>query len=281
MSSARDQAVRTGTIEVDGMRIFQRFREGDGTPTLFVHGNPTNSADWQEFLERMSTPALAPDLPAFGRSERPDAERFDCSMHSYADFLVDYLEASGVDRYRLVVHDWGAVGLLSAMRHPERVERLVICSAVPFLPGYRWHRLARIWRTRGLGEAFVSLWSPRFLGLALRESRGDWSKPDPEFVRMIESGMDRGTLEAVLRLYRSAPEEDLARAGRSLGSLTCPTLIVWPDRDRYIGEEFGTAYAEALPDAELLEVPGAGHWPWRERPELIDRIVSFLESGTD
>ena len=50
---------------------------------------------------------------------------------------------------RLVVHDWGVVGLLWAMRHPERVERLVVMNAVPFLPGYRWHRTARIWRTRG------------------------------------------------------------------------------------------------------------------------------------
>lgn len=268
----------TGTIELDGMRIFHRCRGGEGVPTLFVHGNPTNSADWQEFLERMSTPALAPDLPAFGQSDRPDPEDFDCSMYAYADFLVDYLDLCGVERYRLVVHDWGAVGLLAAMRHPERIERLVVCSAVPFLPGYRWHRLARIWRTPKLGEAFVALWSPRLLGIALRESRGDWGRPDPEFVQMIDHGMDRGTLEAVLRLYRSAPEEELVRAGKGLGDLTCPALVVWPDRDRYIGEEFGAAYAQTLPDAELLEVPGAGHWPWRERPELIDRIVDFLES---
>jgi pimeloyl-ACP methyl ester carboxylesterase len=278
MPPGPDDGVDTGTVSVGGIRTFHRFRPGDGIPTLFVHGNPTNSADWQEFLERMSSPAFAPDLPGFGRSERPDPERFDCSMYRYADFLIEYLDTVGVDRYRLVVHDWGGVGLLSAMRQPERVDRLVICSAVPFLPGYRWHRLARIWRTRGLGEAFVALWTPALLGPALREARGDWSKPEPEFVRMIEDGMDRGTLDAVLRLYRSAPEDELARAGRDLASLTCPALVVWPDRDRYIGAEFGPAYAAALPDAELLEVPGAGHWPWRERPWLVDRMVEFLES---
>jgi len=262
---------------VAGISTFQRYRGGEGVPTLFVHGNPTNSADWQEFLEQMSTPALAPDLPSFGGSERPDPGSFDSSMYRYADFLDEYLEVNDVDRYRLMVHDWGAVGLLSAMRHPERVERLVICSAVPFLPDYRWHRLARIWRTRGLGEAFVALWSPKLLGPALREARGDWSKPDPQFVQMIKDGMDQGTLDAVLRLYRSAPEDELARAGQRLGMLTCPTLVVWPEKDRYIGPEFGPAYADALPNSQLLEVPGAGHWPWRERPELVDRIVGFLE----
>jgi pimeloyl-ACP methyl ester carboxylesterase len=61
--------------------------------------------------------------------------------------------------------------------------------------------------------------------------------------------------------------------------LECPALVVWGGRDPYLPVEFGRAYAERLPNAELLEVPEAGHWPWIERPALIDRIVAFLEAG--
>ncbi len=50
------------------------------------------------------------------------------------------------------MHDWGVVGLATAQRLPERVERLVLTAAVPFLPGYEWHRMARIWRTRLRGR---------------------------------------------------------------------------------------------------------------------------------
>ena len=45
------------------------------------------------------------------------------------------------------MHDWGAVGLELAQRRPEAVERLVLIDVVPFVPGYRWHPTARIWRT--------------------------------------------------------------------------------------------------------------------------------------
>lgn len=47
-------------------------------------------------------------------------------------------------------------------------------------------------------------------------------------------------------------------------------------RDRYLPGWLGAAYAERLPNAELAEVPGAGHWPWLEQPELIERVIRFL-----
>jgi pimeloyl-ACP methyl ester carboxylesterase len=52
--------------------------------------------------------------------------------------------------------------------------------------------------------------------------------------------------------------------------------VIWGERDRYLPARFGAAYAERLPRAELLTVPGAGHWPWLERPELVDRVADFL-----
>ena len=53
----------------------------------------------------------------------------------------------------MLVHDWGGVGLTLGAAQPERLDRLVIVNAVPFLPGYKWHRFARIWRTPLLGRA--------------------------------------------------------------------------------------------------------------------------------
>jgi pimeloyl-ACP methyl ester carboxylesterase len=58
---------------------------------------------------------------------------------------------------RLVLHDWGAVGLAFAQRAPERIERLVAIDAVPLLPGYRWHPIARVWRTPVAGEVAMGL----------------------------------------------------------------------------------------------------------------------------
>ena len=101
------------------------------------------------------TGGLAPDLPGFGRSgKRGDG---DFTMPGYDRFVEAFLDHAEVERVRLVVHDWGAVGLLWAQRFPERVERLVVINAVPLLPGYRWHRVARLWRMRGVGEVAIGL----------------------------------------------------------------------------------------------------------------------------
>ena len=58
------------------------------------------------------------------------------------------------------MHDWGSVGLAFAQRLPERVERLVLTACVPFVPGYRWHRVARGWRTPLVGELADGLHQP-------------------------------------------------------------------------------------------------------------------------
>lgn len=268
--------IETGTVMVDGVSTFFRRVSGDGPPAVFVHGNPTHSEDWQPFLERMEGPALAFDLPGWGRSDRPPPAEFDYSMYGLARFTNRFLQRMAVDEHSLVVHDWGAVALIAAQEEPERVRRLVIINAVALLSGYRWHRTARVWRTRGLGELSNRLWSRRLLDLGLRESRGDWSRHDPAFVDMIWDHLDRGTFEATLRLYRSADPDSLAAAGERLGSISAPTLVVWGMRDRYIPGRFGRDYAERLPSSELVELPAAGHWPWIDAPEVVARVIRFL-----
>jgi 2-hydroxy-6-oxonona-2,4-dienedioate hydrolase len=68
----------------------------------------------------------------------------------------------------------------------------------------------------------------------------------------------------------------LARHGERLGDIAAPALVLWPDKDPYIGPEWGTAYAEALPNAELEMVEDCGHWMWLDHPGLVDRATGFL-----
>jgi pimeloyl-ACP methyl ester carboxylesterase len=274
-------SVETGTVMVDGVSTFFRKVEGDGPPAVFLHGVPTHSEDWQPFLERITGPALAFDLPGFGRSARPSPAEFDYSMDGQARFVTRFLQRMAVEDHSLVVHDWGSVGLIGAQEEPERVRRLVIMNSVVLLPGYRWHRTARIWRTRGLGELSTRIRSRRLLAYGLRESRGDWSPHDPAFVDMIFDHLDRGTFEAILRLYRSAPPERLAAAGTRLGAIEAPALVIWGGKDRYLPARFGPEFAARLPNSELVELPEAGHWPWIDDPEVIDRVIRFVRTDED
>ncbi len=264
---------------LDGEPVFWLQAEAtdpDAVPVLYVHGVPTSADDWPAFLAR--TGGLAPDLPGFGRSgKRGDG---DYTMHRYGPWLERFLADRGVDRFSLVVHDWGGVGLLLAQAHPERVHRLVIVNSVPLLPGYRWHRLARLWRTRGLGELFMGSVS-RFAIKQLTREANVTKGPMPDaWIDSVAAHFDLGTQRAILRLYRSADPEDLAAAGERLGLLGCPTLVVWGEEDPYIPPAFADAYGQAIPGARVRRVPEAGHWPWLDRPELVDEIAAFL-AGED
>jgi pimeloyl-ACP methyl ester carboxylesterase len=262
-------------VTVDGVRVFVRRVPGEGTPAVFVHGNPTHSGDWVPFLERMSGPAIAPDLPGWGRSDRPG--EFDYTMYGLAYFLDRCLAELGVGEYRLVVHDWGSLALIGAQREPDRVRGLVVINAVPLLPGYRWHPIARLWRRTGVGE-LVNLTATRAgAALLLRQATADRGPMPDEFVDSLWRYRQRGTARPTLALYRSADPELLEAAGSRLGELACPALVLWGTRDRYLPVEFGRLYAERLPNAELVELPDAAHWPWLERPDVVERVVGFLD----
>jgi pimeloyl-ACP methyl ester carboxylesterase len=262
--------------EVAGVRTHWRESTGDRSPTLYVHGVPTASWDWLPFLRQIG--GVAPDLPGFGRSAKP--ADFDYSIDGFDRWLESFAGAVGLERFSLVVHDWGGVGLALAQRFPERIERLVVFNCVPFLPGYSWHWIARIWRTPLLGELFMATATRSGFKQISRQSNAAPGPLPDSFIDSFWPDFDRGTRRAILRLYRSAPPDALARAGGRLGELRCPALILWSTQDPYLGAELGSRYADALGgEVELHRVEGAGHWLWLDRPEVIAKAAAFLEGA--
>ena len=259
---------------VQGVEAFWRRAEPDAAPApiVYLHGVPNSSDLWAPFLER--TGGLAPDLPGFGRSAKPAS--FDYSIPGYDRWIEAYLDHVGVERFSLVVHDWGVVGLATAQRLRERLERLVVIAGVPLLPGYEWHRWARIWRRPFVGEMFMGLTTKWALKHISKEANVTPGPLPAELLDGVWEHFDHGTQRAILKLYRSADPEVLADAGRHLGAIESPALVVTPASDPYIGPQFGKDYAAALGNAELRTIERAGHWPWLDRPELIDDVAAFL-----
>jgi pimeloyl-ACP methyl ester carboxylesterase len=267
--------IEEGELTLGGVRVFYRRSPGDGTPTVYCHGNPSNGEDWLPFMER-GGPSIAIDMPGWGRSDRPDPAGFDYSMFGLSAFLERCLDELGIGRRKLVVHDWGSLALIGAQRRPELIERLVIVNAVPLTPGYRWHWIAQIWRRRPLGEIFNAMTSRSGVALLMRQATGDRGPMSPEFIDSIWNCWDAGTGRATLALYRHADPDRLAAAGRDLGRISCPSLVLWGERDAYLPTKFAQALAEALPDSQMDLVQGAGHWPWIDDPSVIDRVLDFL-----
>jgi pimeloyl-ACP methyl ester carboxylesterase len=261
------------TDEIAGVSVTWRQAEPlTDAPVLYLHGVPTDADDWLPFLER--TGGYAPDLPGFGRSGKPGD--FDYSIDGYAAFLEAFLDRLGVDRYRLAVHDWGSVGLALAQRAPSRVARLAIAGAVPLLPGYRWHRVARVWRTPLAGELLMGFTTRGAFRRAIRRSVSDRRAAD-ELAGRAWRNFDHGTQRAILRLYRSAPSTALAVAGERLGDVDAPALVAWGEGDPFLPPELAQRYADALGGHTTVEIMnGAGHWLWLDRPDAVDAVTTFL-----
>jgi pimeloyl-ACP methyl ester carboxylesterase len=241
---------------IDGTLVSWLREPGDDPPVLYVHGVPDSAELWTPFLER--TGGIALDLPGFGRSGK--APGWPYSLEGYAAFLPAFLDHVGVDRVRVVCHDWGAVALTLG----ARIERLVAIDVLPLLPGHRWHPVARLWRTPVVGELGMG-----FTGPTLLRRLGGLS---PDHAAQVLRHFDHGTQRAILKLYRAS---DAVTA--PLEAVTAPALVLWGENDRYLEPGWAQRVADALGgDAVAETIPGAGHWPWLEKKEIVQRVADYL-----
>jgi alpha/beta hydrolase fold len=119
---------------------------------VFVHGNPGSRRDWDDLLTRVApfARAVALDMPGFGRAERP--RHFSYTVEGYAHFLGSALDHLAIERAHLVLHDFGGPwGLEWAIANPDRFASAVLINTGA-LVDYRWHHLAKIWRTPVPGD---------------------------------------------------------------------------------------------------------------------------------
>jgi pimeloyl-ACP methyl ester carboxylesterase len=257
---------------VDG-RVLLAGPEEAREAAVFVHGNPGSADDWERLAAAIGGVgrAVALDLPDFGETEAPAG--FDHSAAGYAGYLDKALEALGVERAHVVLHDFGGpIGLTWAASAPERLGSVTLIDT-GVLPGYRWHRLARVWRTPVLGELFMA--STTRFGFRTVIARGEPMGLPREFVDRMYDHYDRRARRAVLRLYRatdepgSAPPELVER----LSQRDLPALVIWGEHDRYVPASYAVRQRELFPSADVHVLASSGHWPFVDAAETVERLL--------
>jgi pimeloyl-ACP methyl ester carboxylesterase len=244
---------------------------------VFVHGNPGSSRDWTALVQATGElgRAVALDMPGFGNAHVPPG--FDYHVSSYAGFLQTAFERLGIERAHLVLHDFGGpFGLMWGLEHPDAWQSVVLIN-VGVLPGYRWHVMARRWRTPVLGELMMA-WIPRAGWRRSMQAANPKGLP-PAFVDKMYDDFDRETRRTVLKLYRatSDPGQTAAELGAPLAAQRKPALVVWGAADPYIGVEFAERQREFFDVRELVVLEGSGHWPFQDDPERVrEAVVGFL-----
>lgn len=277
-------------LDLDGLR-YHYLDEGQGEPVVAVHGNPTWSFYYRELVRALRTDhrVVVPDHIGCGLSDKPGDDRYPYTLERrIADFgrLMDELRLEGLD---LVVHDWGGmIGLAWAVRHPERVRRLVILNTAAFhLPQskpFPW----QLWAVRDtpLGPLLVRGFNAFARGAARVACT---RKPMPRTVRdaycaPYDSWADR---IATLRFVQDIPLAP-GDGGYSIVSDTearldvfrdRPVLICWGERDFVFDRHFLDEWRRIYPQAEVHAYPDCGHYILEDAgEEIIPLVRGFLES---
>ncbi len=243
--------------------------EGSGPPILFLHGNPDTGELWRDVISRLGGDyrCLAPDLPGFGRS-RVTGD-FDCSLIEMAHFVDELVEKIGVEMpLYLAVHDFGGpYGLSWAIRHPEKVRRIMIMDSLYF-SDYRWHFWARIWRTPILGELSMLLMNRWIFHLELR--RGS-SRLPTEHIRRTWQQIHPAMKRMVLKLYRATDPEKFRGWEDELRALAehVPIRVLWGAHDPYIPSRWAKHFGSS--DVRIFD--DCGHWLPVEAPSRVAEEV--------
>lgn len=244
---------------------------GAGDAVLLLHGSGPGVSAWANW--RLTIPALsaghrvvAPDLVGFGFTERPEDAAYD--LDHWIAHAVGVLDALGIARAHVVGNSFGgSVALGLAIRHPDRVGRLVLMGStgVPFTltPG-----LDRVWgyepsvaAMAGLLELFA--YDPTAVG------------PDLADLRFRASTRD-GVQEAYRRMFpapRQSALDAITHDPADIARIAAPTLIVHGRDDRVIPVDNAFALLRLIDDARLHVYGRCGHWTQIEYADDFARLV--------
>ncbi|HEY1853016.1 MAG TPA: alpha/beta hydrolase [Solirubrobacterales bacterium] len=270
MSAGRRQ-LAVGAVST---RLVEAGPADSAEATVFVHGNPGSADDWVQLAEAIGAAgirAVAFDLPDFGETEA--ARGFEYSSEGYAGFLAEALAALGIERVHLVLHDFGGpIGLVWAAGDPDAVASVTLIDT-GILPDYKWHRLARIWRTPVLGEIFQAMTTRSGFRMVL--NRNEPRGLPRDFVEEMYDHSDKRTKRAILKLYRAT--DDPGAAGEAFAQLMAPrdlpALVIWGEKDAYLPASYATRQRQAFPSADVHVLPMSGHWPFADAPETVERLL--------
>lgn len=246
---------------------------------VFVHGNPGSCDDWAPLAAAVGEfgRVVAIDLPDFGETEAPAG--FAHTVEGYAAFLELATRTFGIERAHLVLHDFGGpIGLEWVAAHPDRLASVTLIDT-GILPEYRWHRLARVWRTPVIGELFQATATRRAFCWLL--ARGEPQGLPRAFTERMYGHYDRRTRRAVLALYRSTddPAGRAAEFAALMAPRDVPALVIWGEHDAYLPSSYALRQREAFPSADVHVLPASGHWPFADAPDTVERLlVGFLST---
>lgn len=265
------------TIDVAGIATNVHVH-GDGPPVLLLHGSGPGVTAWANW--RLTIPVLArrfhviaPDIVGFGFTQRPEDVTYD--LDTWTSHAIGVLDALGIERAHVVGNSFGgSLALSLAIRHPDRVDRLVLMGSVgvPFAitPG-----LDAVWGYEPSVEAMEGL---------LHLFAYDRALIGPDLARLrYEASVRPGVHEAYRAMFPAPRQRALDAMTHPLGAIaaiSAPTLVVHGRDDLVIPLQNAIDLLGLIDDAQLHVFGRCGHWTQLEHAAAFTALVTgFLLDG--
>ena len=281
------------TLTIEGLDIFYREAGSPDDPTiLLLHGFPTSSHMFRNLIQVLSDRfhLVAPDYPGFGNSSMPSVEEYDYTFDGIAEIIDSFTEKLGLYKYSPYMMDYGApVGYRLAVKHPERVESLIVQNGNAYEEGLRgfWDPIKAYWKERSKENGDVLRNSLLTIEATKWQYTNGVRNPEtiaPENWFHDQYLMDRpGNKDIQLQLfydYGSNPPlyPDWQAYFREYQP---PTLIVWGKNDYIFPEEGAHPYKRDLKKIEF-HVLDTGHFALEEDGDKIAHLITcFMAKHTD
>ncbi len=283
MISPDEWRAKGSTFEWQGQRVFYRI-EGRGEPLLAIHGFPTASWDWCAIWPQLTARyrVLTLDMIGFGFSAKPIG--FPYSIFAQADLYEALLAREKVTSYRLLAHDYGdtvaqellarqtgarakiaAACLLNGGLFPERHRALITQRLLASMIG---PLIARLSSFGAFAKSMTRIW-------------GDTPVSDQELRAMWQLVTSDHGMRVMPSLISYIDERRRYRA-RWVGALVdaaMPLRFINGLADPVSGAHMAARYRELVPHADIVELPGVGHYPQLEAPDAVaDAVLDLFES---
>jgi len=260
--------------------------EGDGSPVVMLHGNPTWSFMYRDLIAELSPShrVVCPDHIGCGLSEKP--QDWSYRLRGHIDNLEVLLDQHlKLDTFSLVLHDWGgAIGMGYAVRHPERIDRIVVLNTAAFLLTRCPWRI-RVCRTPILGALAIrglNVFARAACSMAVARGKRLPGQVRQGFLHPYDSWANRIATQRFVQDIPLRPRhpswDDVAQIQKRLHDLrNRPMLICWGDQDFCFNSHFLAMWQQYFPEADVHRFADAGHYVLEDAGErILPMVKTFL-----
>jgi 4,5:9,10-diseco-3-hydroxy-5,9,17-trioxoandrosta-1(10),2-diene-4-oate hydrolase len=268
-------------INVEGLKLCYQ-EGGEGDTVLILPGLGTTVDFWQLNIPEIAKHfhVVTVDLPGFGKSSKPDVAY---ELSWIAERILAFMDAKGVQRASIIGGSMGGhLGLLLALDHPGRVDKLVLMGS------------SGIWPRPGvlMDLALRTLWNDTIVTDHVRRNWPGIFKKMFKYETPVTEGLFRYQMAVRVVGEHFAPEgRACSRALRSIFYNSCrdrlrdvrqPVLLIWGALDHVHPPEDAGLFRERLPQSRLVVVPDAAHEVMVDQPDVFNRLViRFLRMGVE